>query len=273
MPVLLIDLGNTRVKWSSLTGGRLARQRAAAHANWTSADFGRALCATVARGTPAIVASVASGAVNARLARALRRALGTEPRFVRTRRRAAGVTTRYREPWRLGVDRWVAVVGAHHLFRPARPVIVADIGTAMTVDLVDALGCHRGGVIVPGPDLMIASLLAGTSGIGRRASARARSQPTLFARDTRAALERGAEHAAAALVEHAAREATALLGTRVRIVLTGGAAPRLRRSVRSAHEMVADLVLRGLAVLHASNERAGTTAGRAAPRRTARRRI
>lgn len=215
------------------------------------------------------MASVASNALNERLARALRRALGAGPRFVRSARRAAGVVTRYRDPWRLGVDRWVAVIGAHHLHRPARAVIVADVGTAMTVDLVDAEGRHHGGVIVPGPDLMVSSLLAGTSGIGRRATARSRSQATLFARDTRAALERGAENAAAALVERAARDATAMLSTRVRILLTGGAAPRLQRSIRRPHELVPDLVLRGLAVLHASGEqRQGRlTASTAAKRR------
>lgn len=246
---LLVDLGNTRVKWAPLVARGPGRQHAAVHAGWTDADFAREICAGVPRGTPVLVASVASSTVNGRLARAVGRSLGSEARFVRSTRHAAGVLSGYREPWRLGVDRWVAVLGAHHLFRPPRNVCVIDVGTAMTVDLVDAAGRHHGGVIVPGPELMVSSLLTGTSGIRRRATAPPRAAPPFFARDTRAALERGAEHAAAALVERAAREARRTLGAPVSVVLTGGAAPRLRRAIGTAHRLVPDLVLRGLAVL------------------------
>lgn len=246
---LLVDLGNTRVKWAPLVAGRPHRLRAADHGGWSSAEFAREVCGSVPPGTPTLVASVASEAVNERLARGVRRTLRIEPRFVRSVRRAAGVRNAYREPWRLGVDRWVAVIGAHHLFHPPRSACVIDVGTAMTVDLVDAAGRHRGGLIVPGPELMVASLLAGTSGIRRRAAVRPGRGHALFARDTRAALEQGAEQAAASLVDRAAREARRLLGGPVSVVLTGGAAPRLQRSIEAAHLYVPDLVLRGLAVL------------------------
>ena len=87
-------------------------------------------------------------------------------------RAAAGVVNGYADPSLLGVDRWVAVVGAYHRVRGA--VVVADIGTAATIDVVAADGRHRGGYIVPGPRLMVASLLGGTSDL---AAFRASSPP------------------------------------------------------------------------------------------------
>ena len=55
---------------------------------------------------------------------------------------------------------------------PARPLCLVAVGTAMTIDLLDAKGRHRGGNIIPGPKLMVESLLENTAGIRRRAGGR-----------------------------------------------------------------------------------------------------
>jgi type III pantothenate kinase len=262
--VLLVDIGNSRIKWAVLRGGGVpGRQRAAVHAGWTAAQFRHALFAGV-RGratgiTRVLAVSVAAAQVERAFAAAVRAATGHAPQFVRTTRRAAGVTNGYRAAWRLGADRWMASLGAYALQRPARAVCIVDVGTALTIDLLDARGLHRGGAIVPGPQLMVASLLAGTSGIGRRAAGRdaaaqgGRAGPAraLFARATRAGLDAGARHAAAALIDRAIAEAQRLLGPRARVelLLTGGGAAAVRTLVRAPHRVVPDLVLRGLAVL------------------------
>jgi type III pantothenate kinase len=150
-------------------------------------------------------------------------------------------------PWRLGVDRFVAVIGAHHR-APHRAVCVIDIGTAMTIDLVDSAGEHLGGSIIPGPQLMVESLLKSTSGIRRRSGGKIRSH-SLFARDTRAAIERGAHHAVAAAVDYAVAEARHAFGTAPLVLLTGGAAESVQPLIQSAHTLVPDLVLRGLVAL------------------------
>ena len=82
--------------------------------------------------------------------------------------RGGGVSVGYPEPWRLGVDRYVGMVGAHQLF-PGVALCVVGVGTAMTLDLVGARGRHWGGAIIPAPALMVHTLLASTSGIRRRA--------------------------------------------------------------------------------------------------------
>ncbi len=247
MSALVVDIGNTRVKWARFANARLQRQHAAVHAGWRSQDFEKHLLRP-ARGIERIlVASVAGAQLNRAFAAAARRVLGVTPKFVSTRRHLAGVSTAYAQPWRLGVDRFVAVIGAHHRV-PRRAVCVIDIGTAMTIDLVDATGQHLGGSIIPGPQLMVESLLKSTSGIRHRSGGKIRSR-SLFARDTRAAIEQGADFAVAAAVDHAVAEARQAFGAAPLVLLTGGAAEAIQPLIQSAHTLVPDLVLRGLVAL------------------------
>jgi type III pantothenate kinase len=195
--------------------------------------------------------------VNRALAAAARRA-GVATTFIAVPRVGGGVKVGYLEPWRLGSDRFVAAVGARELF-PRSPVCVVGVGTAMTIDLLDRGGRHRGGVIIPAPALMVGTLLTRTYGIQRRARGGAAGGRTrLFARSTRAGVVQGARYAAAALIDRAVEEARALLGHEPLVVLTGGQAANVRPLLRSAGVVVPDLVLRGLAVL---------ARGEAAPRR------
>ena len=247
MSALLIDIGNTRVKWARDAAGRLARSRAARHATWSARNF-EALIGAGTRLEHIWVASVAGEKINAALVRAAQRRGVPAPQFVATRRKACGVTVAYLEPWRLGVDRFLGMIGARAHFERL-PLCVVGVGTAMTVDLLGADGRHRGGAIIPAPPLMISSLLDGTRGIRRRAQGGAKgSTLALFARSTRAALEQGARYAAAAAVDRAVEEARAVVGRAPLVVLTGGGAADLRPLIRSASLEVADLVLWGLAV-------------------------
>ncbi len=255
MPVLLIDIGNTRIKWAYLEGRRISRCRAAVHATWSSATYARRLLATPAPPAHVWVSSVAAPEVNRALASAARRA-GVALTFVSVPRRGGGVRVGYLEPWRFGVDRFVAAVGAHELL-PRSPVCVVGVGTAMTIDLIGADGRHRGGAIVPAPALMVETLLTRTHGIHRRAQGGSRGTGRrLFARSTRAGVAQGARYAAAALIDRAVEEARPLLGRRPLVVLTGGGAEEVRSLLKSRCIGVPDLVLRGLATLAADEPRA-----------------
>jgi type III pantothenate kinase len=249
---LLIDMGNTRVKWAYLQNGRMGRQRAAANARWRTGDYVRRVLAAPGQPDPRkldrIVVSSVTGRDAARiLVAAARKTGGPKPEFVTSRRRAGGITTAYLEPWRLGVDRFLAVIGAHHCVG-ARAVLVVNVGTAITLDLVTAEGRHRGGAIAPGPDLMIRSLLLQTSGIRRRAVGGNAGLRGLFARATRTAIGEGARYAVAALIDRGVDEARRLLGHKPEVLLTGGGSPAIGRLMRSKCRNVPDLVLRGLAV-------------------------
>jgi type III pantothenate kinase len=247
MAVLLVDAGNRRIKWARSEGGRLGARHAAPHSNWRAADYRRRLFGTGPLLERMLVASVAGARVDGALASAARRS-GIRAEFVRVPRRAGGVTVGYHEPWRLGVDRFVAAVGAHRLL-PHVPLCVVGIGTALTVDLVGADGRHRGGVIIPAPALMVETLFKSTHGIRRRAAGGAQSRAGLFGRSTRAGVLNGSRYAAAALIDRAVEEAEALVGRRPLVVLTGGESAAVRPHVQSPWVGVPDLVLRGLAAL------------------------
>jgi type III pantothenate kinase len=244
MTVLLVDVGNSRVKWARCERGVLGAQQAADHSAWTVSDWRAALFAgaVVER---VVAASVAGGASLTALDEAARAATGRGIERVTTQREAAGVVNGYADPGLLGVDRWLAAIGAWRQVRGA--CVVADIGTAATVDVVASDGRHRGGYIVPGPRLMVASLLQGTSDL---ASFHATSPPGMgpaFADNTRDAIERGCRVALAAWVDRCVADAGKLLGTAPRLLLTGGALPEVRPYLGSRGEEVPDLVLQGLA--------------------------
>jgi type III pantothenate kinase len=254
MALLLVDIGNSRIKWARCDGDRFAPSRAAAHSGWRSADYARRLFPSARGLNGMIVASVAGARVNRALSGAARRA-GIAIWFVTVPRRAGGVTVGYAEPWRLGVDRFAALVGAHALFAGV-PLCVVGVGTALTIDLLDGAGRQRGGVIVPAPGLMVATLLSATHGIRRRAQGGAVRSRGLFGRSTRDAIELGARYAAAALIDRAVEEGSSVLGREPLVLLTGGGAGAVRALVRSRSVGVPDLVLKGLAVLARATPRA-----------------
>ncbi len=255
MSILLVDIGNTRIKWALWREGKLTRQQAAAHAEWEQEDFEKHLFGGSARQAPArepkltriLVSSVAGPRID-RLFAAAARMTEVTPEFARTLRRSGRVRTRYDEPWRLGVDRFLGAIAAHHLAR-GRAACAVGIGTALTVDLIDARGVHRGGAIAPGPALMVHSLLRSTDGIGVRAQGGGRGRE-LFARNTRSAIEQGARYSAAALIERAVAQARRKLGGLPTVYLTGGAARDIEPLLQVRYTNVPDLVIRGLA-LHA----------------------
>jgi type III pantothenate kinase len=247
MAILLADIGNTRIKWARLDAGRVGKSHAAAHAGWTARDYARRVIGTGSGVTRALIASVAGEKVERALGTAARRA-GVGCEFIRVPRRGGEITVGYLEPWRLGVDRFVAAVGAHHLF-PGVPLWVVGVGTAMTLDLIAADGTHHGGVIVPAPALMVETLLERTAGIRRRAAGGHSTSAGLFARATRAAIQQGARYAAAALIDRAVAEGRDLLGKPPFVVLTGGESAAVRALVESRAAGIPDLVLKGLAVL------------------------
>jgi type III pantothenate kinase len=268
--LLLLDSGNSRLKWALSREPYRRSQSFAARGVMDLNELSGSRCA-LARIFRALAGSglhptlhacnVAGPAVERQL-RAIARRCGLGPiHFARSAAAGGGVRNGYRESWRLGADRWVALIGAHHEHADM-DLCVVGIGTAMTIDLLDASGRHVGGNIIPGPRLMIESLLMRTAGIQRRAGGRAAirradrepappdSEPLLlFAHDTRAGLIAGARHACAAAIEHARREAGRQLGRRPRLILAGGAMDVIAPLLESPYRREDDLVLRGLAAI------------------------
>jgi type III pantothenate kinase len=245
---LLIDIGNTRIKWARFEDGVLQPQSAAPHADWSAQTLIETVLQRGGRSDRVLVSNVAG----ARMADVVRAAVAQtwqiEAEFIVSTSAAGGVRNAYPQPAKLGVDRWLAMVGAHALERG--PVCIVSVGTAMTIDGVTADGRHLGGVIVPGPDLMVGSLLKNTSDIAQRAQ-HGDAIDALFADNTLGAVRQGAEQALAALVERAIGVMRRTLNETPELLVTGGASDRLEKALGLPYRAVPDLVLRGLAVLAA----------------------
>lgn len=249
MTTLLLDAGNSRLKWAWAQGGRLCQRGVVAYLPSRQFDAGlrRLMRQSGAEGR-ILVCSVAGAELDRRLRAAAKAAGSPVPRFARATRRAAGVTNAYADVWRLGIDRWVALIGARQLF-PGETVCLVGAGTALTVDLLAADGRHHGGLIVPGPQLMAQVLLERTAGIRRRASGTPRRRRGFLARDTRTAIEAGAREACAGLIERALADAGRHAAPTPRLLWSGGAAALLQPLLRGAGQRCDDLVFHGLLAL------------------------
>ena len=248
MAILLIDIGNSRIKWALLRGTRLGRQQVLPLEGGGAASFA-ALCALAGKVTAVIAVSVAGQTRDRALVRCLKAVGLPTAQFITSSREAGGVQNGYRDVWRLGADRWVAAIGAWHEAGQRYPVCVVDVGTATTVDVVDAAGVHQGGLIAPGPSLMVSSLLKGTRGIAVRAQGSRRRGHGPLATDTGSAILAGALEASAALIERSAQQSRQRFGRGTRVYLTGGGATALVPLLQLDCTVLPDLVLRGLAVL------------------------
>ena len=238
MSAWLFDLGNTRLKCAPLRAdGTIGEAMALPH---REEDVAAAMAQHLpARIEVAYLASVAQPALRVAVLEALASRCGrisiarTQPGFRELR-------IAYADPRKLGVDRFLALLGART--RVVRsPALVCGVGTALTNDLIDADGRHLGGRIAPSPTVMREAL-----------HARASQLPEMggvyedFARDTEDALASGCEGAGVALIEQSLVAATRRLGQSPTVLLHGGGSDALARHLPNATE-VATLVLEGLA--------------------------
>jgi type III pantothenate kinase len=255
MNALLIDAGNSRIKWSLVREGRLGPLQAAEAADSEALGGWLERAPKIDR---VLASSVAGPDVERALASVLRRGEAPVAEFMQSSARAAGVSNGYRNPQQLGVDRWVGAVAAWNLAGCYRAVCAISIGTALTIDVVDHDGVHHGGLIAPSPTLMLQSLLRDTAGIaahaadspaGRRKAVKGDAVLKMLATDTRQAIELGCLSTAAALIDRTVTDVTRALRGRPVVFLTGGGADAVAPLIRSACKLRDDLVLRGLAVL------------------------
>lgn len=249
MNILAIDCGNTRIKWGLWSGAAWLHVGALTHDEADDARTG--LAAAFARlPAPArvAIANVAGEGAGAAVERALA-PLAAPVIRARSQERQCGVTNRYRAPATLGVDRWAALIGARHVQPGA--CIVVGAGTATTVDMLSAEGEFRGGIILPGLDLMKRSLAEHTARLPLAQGAYA-DEP----RSTEDAIESGALHAQAGAIERMHALASAWPGGAARnpagsgqgaaCLICGGAAARIAERLRIGHRRLEHLVLDGL---------------------------
>ena len=276
--ILLIDAGNTRIKWA-LTGS--APAPAAALGTWL--DYGAVMhadaallpaawqaahAALVAAGHPAVTRVLAANVAGAALRERLTHMLATGADAAAAPSAAAvplllapdaiewfasvperaGVKNGYRNPAQLGCDRFAAAIGAHAL-APGQALIVANCGTATTIDAVSADGVFLGGMILPGLGLMATSLARNTAQLPQ--VAQGGKLPSGFADNTDDAILSGLLAAQAGAIEHACalHQAEACL-------ISGGAAGYIAPALPAhiPYRLVDNIVLIGLQAAAGSDQ-------------------
>ncbi|HRP97280.1 MAG TPA: type III pantothenate kinase [Rhodocyclaceae bacterium] len=237
--ILVVDAGNTRIKWGVVRDGIWLGEGALAH------DAADAL-EQVARAHPGVThvfgANVAGPTTGARIEAALH-TVAPPIQWLRASAHRCGVRNLYDEPSQLGVDRWAALIGAHALHRGA--CLVVNAGTATTIDMLAASGEFCGGLILPGDELMRRALAGNTAQLPF-AAGHYRTAP----RNTADAIASGcltAQLGAITLTfERLAAQPNAVC------LLSGGGAARLEPLMTIPFRRVDNLVLKGLAHIAAS---------------------
>jgi len=242
---LLLDVGNTRLKWGVLEDEQIHRTGHISMRKIHDEGLG-VLTSRLPRSVDAVqVSNVAGVSFGTRLSGVIGMHCECDVHFARAERYACGVRSGYRHPRRLGVDRWVAMIGAWAELESA--CLVVDAGTAVTIDMIDNEGQHLGGQIFPGVRLMLEALTASTSDIpavGRQQSAA--SGLDMFGDTTSKAVQNGAWNAVAGAVD---RAITTLRSNAYdpTVVLTGGDASRMLTALGTEPLHRPHLVLQGLA--------------------------
>lgn len=245
MTFLAIDVGNTRLKWAQYASPQPGAALIAHGAVFleTIDQLSETDWKSLAPPASMLGCVVAGEGVKRRVEEQLE-LWDVEPRWVVSSREAVGVTNGYDHPNRLGVDRWVAMIGARHRVlaqgRP-RPVLVVMVGTAVTVDAVDAAGHFLGGLILPGFGLMLRALEMGTAGL-KAPTGEAVDFPT----NTSDALMSGGADALAGAVERMYRKLRQRTGEEPALVMSGGAAVKLAPITELPFETVDTLIFDGL---------------------------
>jgi len=242
---LLIDSGNTRIKWACLEDEVVASPGAFVHSGDADAAVDALLGAVTVTPDSLVIANVAGAGFAAALEAGAMARWKLQPQFASTQRVAGRLRNAYADPGRLGVDRWLAMLAATAQSNEA--FCIVDAGTAITIDVVATDGEHEGGYILPGLDLMRRALTGDTGDLARftLGEAAAADAAPVPGRTTAAAIGHGAVAAACALIDRCAHPSS---GDNRRVVVTGGDAGQIVPHLTVGFEHRPHLVLEGLAL-------------------------
>lgn len=249
MTFLAIDIGNTRLKWGLYDAPRPGATllRSGAVFLETIDDLAEGDWKTLPAPDSMLGCVVAGDAVRRRVEEQME-LWDLEPRWIVPSAREAGISSGYDHPNRLGADRWAALAGARSRMLLAggapRPALVVMVGTAVTVDAIDAEGRFLGGLILPGFGLMLKALEMGTAGLKVPTG-----EVVDFPTNTSDGLMSGGANAIAGAVERQYRRLQSHTGQTPMLLMTGGAAVKLAPTTDLPVETVETLIFEGLLML------------------------
>jgi len=237
---LLVDVGNTRLKWATARPNGPIRVAGEIDPRQASAKWTHAL-ATKFPAHRVVLASVVPKAVPP-----FQRAFSGRILSVNGNTPALGLPFNYPKPLELGADRVAAAVAAHELRK--WPVIVVSCGTATAFTVLDAKGRLCGGVIAPGLQTQLAALLGATAQLP---ATKLQAPRSALAKSTQEAIRAGVMLNFQGGVKEILRELLKALPAHPKpnILLTGGNAPYLSKSLDLPHTLRPLLVFEGLRII------------------------
>jgi len=237
---LFIDRGNTALKWQLREGCKVLNKgsfdKDEAIENGLKELIGLGINCTV-------VSSVSSGMFERELYDWCNANGFAEPEFFESSQISCGVRNAYKEPGKLGIDRWAGMIAAVKKY-PGM-VCVVDTGTALTMDFVDKTGMHLGGYIVPGAELMKNTLLANTDKIDIELLGDVKG----LGRNTTEAVLYGIEQMLKSFVLQKLSEMEAVHQQKITLIMTGGHAETLAAHMKAPVVLESDLIFDGLDLL------------------------
>ena len=239
---LLIDIGNTRIKSALLHQGALIAHRSM---SWRGQELEARLAQLWGDIQPLAVAvsSVASGEVVERVSAHSLNAWRLQPQLAQVRTELFGLRCGYYQPESLGVDRWLAMLGAWG--RRQGPWLVADLGTAATLDVIDTSGQHLGGCIFAGIETQRRALSQQTAALPDVH----KETSDLLARETRGGIALGTLLSVVGGVRMLFDNASDWQGCEgIDLCLTGGASRIVAERLGGNQSVFPHLVLEGLAM-------------------------
>ena len=246
MTFLAIDAGNTRVKWAQYSAPRQGAKLLAQGVEFLEnlERLAEIRWPELSAPTSVLGCIVAGEGIRRRIEEQME-LWNTSPRWVVPASTSCDVINGYDQPARLGADRWVAMIGARQrvLRSPgtAQPALVVMVGTAVTVDALDAEGRFLGGLIIPGHGIMLRALESGTAGL-HVPTGSVKPFPT----NTSDALTSGGTFAIAGAVAHMAAQLEKHCGIAPRCIMTGGAGWKMVPHMSVQVELAENLIFEGL---------------------------
>ncbi len=249
---LLIDCGNTYLKWCLFDGDDLTPQQSEYHKDTSVLETFKDIVDSQAEICDSIVMVSVLGEVF--LAGAKKIAEDANLSFLEASSKAklASISNGYQEPEELGNDRLVAMIGAYELF-DYLACIVIDSGTATTIDAVDETGQHLGGVIFPGFELSLNSLNSDTKQLPKFDSSTQKIEANGLATETNEAMASGCLLGLASAIDgicnkmhHQLQLKSFQPSVNVKRVICGGGSKALLKHLEGDYEYYENLVMLGL---------------------------
>jgi len=245
MSFLAIDVGNTRLKWAMYEAPRPGARLLAEGVEFLENidKLAEGVWSQIPTPTHILGCTVAGDAIKRRVEEQMEM-WDVPPHWVVASESEAGLRNGYDHPARLGADRWVAMIGGYHHMRQKgieRPMVVVMVGTAVTVEAVDADGGFLGGLILPGHGIMLRALESGTAGL-HVPTGEVRDFPT----NTSDALTSGGTFAIAGAVERIYQHLLQHCGQEPVCMMTGGAGWKMAPSMTRPFGETLQLIFDGL---------------------------